>query len=625
MANIIEDNETPEKRQSRLANEMKAIPRLKYFYKRTNKDLVNWLAETHEEHYKSYAYDSKDTMSVADVFFEKSEKYTKIFRTYFNEFKKEPVLMPKLMMDLLRESYHAAPTLSGWMYGTGQSPDFKKWYKVPDWNPRDEWNAFMQMYYYLDQTMNDYWADHPEAAFTAWKKREEWSEDRMLWHEKKRFVVKRYHDEYNKKYILLRYYEDSTPGFGLTGAHGVVNHRTWKPPTPETKSVWKSLVGETQYPKQSWRDLFSIRDGRNEIIQGYEIDGKKDYIYDDSLQAKENTRFRTEKNAAEALQKMRIFYTKTVLETGQRTLTKKFSDWFAKVEGPSEHDRNNPKIVLDKANWFLKESKRREGIFREYFKQPGKKPTSSKAVHQISTYLAYMKTWRLSHNNIPTLFSWMHIYGQNPKFKQWLLANYKMESFCTEDGSPSHLYAPSNSAWIQKWMKPYTEADFQQTYYFLDQLMLDYNSGTLDPTQDTWQEEGDTFSEKNKEEGLTRWMAVDHFESRGSRRWELRKSYDLTETYKRLHPDWENTLDVHIYNPRALASQTHRPLGAWIIGRKRWNPPKVSRESQQLIGYKDDGTPKEEPEPPKKQGWFWGESGGAPDACTGNQYHVPLD
>ena len=250
MANTVQDTETPEKHQIRLTEETNATLRLQDFYKRTNEDLVKWLAETHSEHYDSYAYDSNDTLSVADEFFKKSERYTQIFETYFNQFKKQPVLMPNPMMDHHRQSYHHAPTLSRWMYGTGITPEFKEYYKIPvkrgiEFPYIDEWNAFMQMYYYLDQTMNDYWADHPEAAFLAWKKHEKWSEERILWHEKKRFVVKRYHDDSKKKWILLRYYEDSTPGVGLTGAHGVVKHRTWKPPTPETKSMWKSAFGES--------------------------------------------------------------------------------------------------------------------------------------------------------------------------------------------------------------------------------------------------------------------------------------------------------------------------------------------------------------------------------------------
>ena len=214
-----------------------------------------------------------------------------------------------------------------------------------------------------------------------------------------------------------------------------------------------------------------------------------------------------------------------------------------------------------------------------------------------------MKKWRLSHHNVPTLFSWMHIYGQNPEFKQWLLANYGMDSFCKEDGRSSLLYPPFGE-YIQKWMKPYTEADFQQTYYYLDQLMLDYNSGSGD--LDSQQLIGET-DPKNTSRGLFNYFAVDSHDPRTG--WHLMKSFDLSDKYRR---------DNNVTDPAV------RPSIPWVI-RKRWHPPKVSREGQQLIGYKDNGTPKQEPEPPKKQGWFWGESGGAPDACTGNQYHVPLD
>lgn len=308
---------------------------------------------------------------------------------------------------------------------------------------------------------------------------------------------------------------------------------------------------------------------------------------------------------ARSLQRLREFYTGTATTTS-------FKHWLVQPGGPSQHDRTAPDYVHTKATWFLQTSAWYVNLFRQYFQTQNRKPRPS--------YVYEMNKWRLSYHDVPTIFSWIYAEGQTPEFKDWMNKN-QLEDKIGMNGLKSFFSSSGTFYDSQRWMKPGTEADLLQTYYYLDQLMQDYYSGTLDPTQPTWEEVGDSSSLAARREGKETWMPVDVPFRSG---WALKKSYDLTETYKRLHPDWKNTLDVHTYNPRVLASQTHRPEGLWISGRKRWNPPKGNRTDQK---WGDDGVPIVEQEPQKESWWkaTFGESGGAPDACTGNPYHVPLD
>ena len=320
MESILHD-ETTAQRDIRLANEKKAIPRLQDFYSDGNKKLKRWLEnENHRRlHYLSYHYDSLHTMKYAREFFEMSTRYKELYDHYFKTIHKEVEPVSRERMDVLRKSYHEPPTLVRWMDGTGQTPRFKAYY-----TPKDgEWRLFMQMYYYLDQTMNDYWADHEEDAFTG-----KYSEDRISTFEGKRFVVFRHeigvegrrgyeegHPDPRKaikppKYWLYRRFENDKESFCCKEANRVKNRRQW---VPDPGNHNQTTFADYKHPKKTYREIL-FGDGRNEIIDGYEIDGKKKWTYDVD-QAAENKRFRTEQNAAEALQRMRIFYTKTVLET----------------------------------------------------------------------------------------------------------------------------------------------------------------------------------------------------------------------------------------------------------------------------------------------------------------------
>ena len=298
------------------------------------------------------------------------------------------------------------------------------------------------------------------------------------------------------------------------------------------------------------------------------------------------------------LGRVRVFYTNYLLTSQKPQLKKRFSDWFHVDKdsdgsriGPSGHDRQNLNIVVEKAGWFLKESARLVRLFERYFNERQIKP--------IRPDVDMMESWRRTMHTVPILFWWMHEYGKTDDFHAWLTK--RSESYIGA-GRYDLLYG-LHEAIPPSWTKPYTEADLRQTFYYLDQLMLDYNSGSGD--LDSQQLIGET-DPKNTSRGLFNYFAVDSHDPRTG--WHLMKSFDLSDKYRR---------DNNVTNPAV------RPSIPWVI-RKRWHPPNVSREDQLLIGYQDDGAPNR-PEPPKKQGWFWGESGGAPDACTGNPYHVPLD
>ena len=157
--------ETTTQRDVRLANEKKAIPRLQDFYSDDNIKLKRWLENRQNQKmlYLSYHYDSLHTMKNARDFFETSARYKELFDRYFTTIHKEVEQVSRERMDALRKSYNEPPTLVRWMDRTGRTPQFKAYYTQKD----DEWRLFMQMYYYLDQTMNDYWADHEEDAFTG--------------------------------------------------------------------------------------------------------------------------------------------------------------------------------------------------------------------------------------------------------------------------------------------------------------------------------------------------------------------------------------------------------------------------------------------------------------------------
>ena len=65
------------------------------------------------------------------------------------------------------------------------------------------------------------------------------------------------------------------------------------------------------------------------------------------------------------LGRVRVFYTNYLLTSQKPQLKKRFSDWFHVDKdsdgsriGPSGHDRQNLKIVAEKAGWFLNESAR---------------------------------------------------------------------------------------------------------------------------------------------------------------------------------------------------------------------------------------------------------------------------
>ena len=312
-----------------------------------------------------------------------------------------------------------------------------------------------------------------------------------------------------------------------------------------------------------------------------------------------------ETRAINMLEKVRVFYTYYLLTSQKPELKKRFSDWFHVDKdsdgsriGPSGHDRQNLKIVVEKAGWFLNESARLVRLFERYFNE--------RQIKNTHTNVSIMESWRQTMHTVPILFWWMHEYGKTDDFHAWLTK--RSESYIGA-GRYDLLYPPSNSEYIQKWMKPYTEADLRQTFYYLDQLMLDYNHGSKDPDQLNVYEEHDGILRR---EGLLEYFLVD-------RRWydSLKKVevFDLLKSFK---------------NPRNSAMRTERHYTHKKI--RRWHPPGGSREDQSSLGYQNDGTPNRPP--PKvvvveeKKGWLpwpFAESGGAPDACTGNPYHVPLD
>ena len=311
-----------------------------------------------------------------------------------------------------------------------------------------------------------------------------------------------------------------------------------------------------------------------------------------------------ETRAINMLEKVRVFYTYYLLTSQKPELKKRFSDWFHVDKdsdgsriGPSGHDRQNLKIVVEKAGWFLNESARLVRLFERYFNE--------RQIKNTHPNVSIMESWRQTMHTVPILFWWMHEYGKTDDFHAWLTK--RSESYIGA-GRYDLLYG-LHEAIPPSWMKPYTEADLRQTFYYLDQLMLDYNHGSKDPDQLNVYEEHDGILRR---EGLLEYFLVD-------RRWydSLKKVevFDLLKSFK---------------NPRNSAMRTERHYTHKKI--RRWHPPGGSREDQSSLGYQNDGTPNRPP--PKvavveeKKGWLpwpFAESGGAPDACTGNPYHVPLD
>ena len=131
-----------------------------------------------------------------------------------------------------------------------------------------------------------------------------------------------------------------------------------------------------------------------------------------------------------------------------------FSDWFQKQD---KQRRNDLPKVKDKATWFLAQDICLVALFKSYFKD--------NSINPAHPDVEVMEGWRYGHT-VPILFWWMREYGNSDGFNHWLKST----------GKP---YKEKKSKY-----------DLLQTFYELDQLMLDYNVSSKELDSASWYEVG---------------------------------------------------------------------------------------------------------------------------------------